>query len=89
MKRGSSLLLGGLEHFLLEGVRLGEVEGDLVGGDLVVDLSHGVELVLNLLLVEGVEEDLHVLLAVEGNSSASASDGCGVDLLNIITTDQL
>lgn len=65
------------------------MEGDLVGGDLVVDLGHGVELVLNLLLVEGVKEDLHVLLAVKGNSGAFASDGCRVDLLNIITTDQL
>ncbi len=83
------MLLGGLEHFLLEGVGLREVEGDLVGGDFVVDLSHSVELVLNLLLVEWVKEDLHVLLAIKGNSGASASDGCGVDLLNIITTDQL
>lgn len=39
-----------------------------MGGELVVDLGHGVELALNLLLVEGVEEDLNVLLAVKGNS---------------------
>lgn len=39
-----------------------------MGGELVVDLGHGVELVLNLLLVEGVQEELGVLLAVEGDS---------------------
>jgi hypothetical protein len=30
-----------------------------------------------------------VLLSVKSHSGAFASDGCGVDLLNIITTDQL
>jgi hypothetical protein len=44
------------------------VDADLVGGDLVVNLSHSIELVLNLLLVEGVEEESDVLLSVEGNS---------------------
>lgn len=73
-----------LKDLLLEGVGLREVDADLVGGDLVVDLGHGVNLVLNLLLVEGVKEELHVLLAVEGNSSASSSDGCGVYLFNTI-----
>lgn len=62
-----SLLLA-VHNFLLERVWLGEVDADLVGGEFVVDLSHGVELVLNLFFVEGVEEDLNVLLAVEGNS---------------------
>lgn len=66
--RGNSLLLLGFQDLLLEGVGLGEVDGDLVGGELVVDLGHGVELVLNLLLVEGVQEELRVLLAVEGHS---------------------
>lgn len=76
------MLLGSVHNLLLEGVGLGEVEGDLVGGELVVDLSHGVELVLNLLSVEGVEEELEVLLAVEGNSGGSASDGGWVYLFN-------
>jgi len=58
----------------LEGVGLGEINGNFVGGDLVVDGSHGLELVLNLLLVEGVETDLHVLLAVKGHSSGLASN---------------
>lgn len=70
------------QDFLLEGVGLGEVEGDLVGGDLVVDLSHGVKLVLNLLLVEGIDEDLSVLLSIEGHSGGLASDGSGIYLFN-------
>ena len=55
-----------------------------MGGELAVDLSHCLNLGLNLLLVEGVKEDLHVLLAIEGNSGGLASDGGGVALLNII-----
>jgi len=67
LKQALSLLLLG-EDLGLEGVGSGEVDGDLVGGDLVVDLRHGLNLGLNLFLVEGVEEDLNVLLAIEGNS---------------------
>lgn len=48
----------------------------------MVDLSHGVNLVFNLLLVEGVEEELHVLLTVEGNSGRLADDGGWVNLFN-------
>ena len=76
-----SLGLGG-EDLGLEGVGLGEADGDLVGGDLAVDLGHGLDLGLNLFLVEGVEEDLNVLLAIEGNSGWFACDGGGEDLLN-------
>ena len=39
-----------------------------MGGHLAVDLSHSLDLGLNLFLVEGVKEDLNVLLAIEGNS---------------------
>ena len=53
-----------------------------MGGDLVVDLSHGVDLVLNLLLVKWVEEELNVLLSVKGHSGGFASDGCRVALFN-------
>ena len=70
------------EDLGLEGVGSGEVDGDLVGGDLVVDLRHSLNLGLNLFLVEGVEEDLNVLLAIEGNSGWFACDGGGEDLLN-------
>ena len=76
-----SLVLGS-EDLGLEGVGSGEADGDLVGGDLAVDLGHGLDLGLNLFLVEGVEEDLNVLLAIEGNSGWFASDGGGEDLLN-------
>jgi hypothetical protein len=54
-----------------------------VGGELAVDLGHSLELALNLFSVEGVKEDLHVLLAIEGNSGGSASDSGGVALFNI------
>ena len=67
VKQALSLLLLG-ENLGLEGVGSGEVDGDLVGGDLVIDLGHGLNLGLNLFLVEGVKEDLNVLLAIEGNS---------------------
>ena len=63
----SSLVLGS-EDLGLEGVGSGEADGNLVGGELAVDLSHGLKLALNLFSVEGVKEDLHVLLAIEGNS---------------------
>ena len=61
-----SLLVG--EDLGLERVGSREGDRDLVGGDLVVDLGHSLELGLNLFLVEGVEEDLQVLLAIEGHS---------------------
>jgi hypothetical protein len=55
-----------------------------VGGELAVDLGHSLDLGLNLFLVKGVKEDLHVLLAIEGNSGGSACDGGGVALFNIL-----
>lgn len=54
-----------------------------MGGHLVVDLSHSVDLAFNLLLVEWVQEQLDVLLAVKGNSGGLASDGGWVALFNI------
>ncbi len=76
----SLFLLG--EDLGLEGVGSCEVDGDLVSGDLVVDLGHGLNLGLNLFLVEGVEEHLDVLLSIEGHSGCLASDGCGEALFN-------
>ena len=58
----------------MEGVGLGEIDGDFLGGQLIEDLGHCLQLALGFLSVEGVEEELHVLLAVEGNSSLSASN---------------
>jgi hypothetical protein len=72
-----------IENLLLEGVGSGEVEGDLVGGELVVDLGDGVQLALNLFLVQGVNEDLQVLLAVQGHTGRLAGDRSGVALFNI------
>ena len=55
-----------------------------MSGDLVVDLSHRLDLALNLFLVERVEEHLDVLLSVQGHSGRLASDGRGVALFNIL-----
>lgn len=66
-KTRSSLLLLLLD-LLLEGVGSGEVDGNLVGGEFLVDLGHSIDLSFNLFSVEGVQEDLNVLLAVKGNS---------------------
>jgi predicted methyltransferase MtxX (methanogen marker protein 4) len=57
------------------------VDADLVGGEFVVDLGHSINLAFNLLLVEDVQEDLDVLLTVEGDSGALSSDGSRVALL--------
>ena len=55
-----------------------------MGSELAVDLGHSLDLGLNLFSVKGVKEDLHVLLAIEGNSGSPASDGGGVALFNIL-----
>lgn len=67
-------MLLGIEDLLLERVGSGEVEGDLVGGELVVDGGDGVQLALDLFLVQGVKVDLDVLLAIEGHAGALAGD---------------
>ena len=61
-------MLLGIEDLLLEGVRSGEEDGDLVGGELVVDVGDGLKLSLDLFSVKGVKEHLHVLLTVKGHS---------------------
>lgn len=61
-------MLLGIEDLLLERVGLGKVDGDLVGGQLVVDLGDGIDFVLNLFFVKGVNEDSNVLLSVKGHS---------------------
>ena len=58
----------------MEGVGASEVEGDLVGGQLVVDVADGVKLALDLFLVQGVEEDLNVSLSVEGHAGRLPND---------------
>ncbi len=71
-----------VNHLLLERVWLGETNFDGLGGSLLVDFSNGVELAFNLVLVEGVQEQLHVLLSVKADAGVLASDGCGVHLNN-------
>jgi len=71
--KSTSLLLG-VEDLLLEGVGAREVEGDLVGGQLLVDLGDGVKLALDLFSVQGVDEHLHVLLPVKGHAGCLAGD---------------
>jgi len=53
-----------------------------VGGDLAVDLGHGLDLGLNLFLIKGVQEHLHVLLSIKGHSGCLSSDGCRIALFN-------
>ena len=68
------------DDLLLEQGWLGVAEGDLVGGQLVVAVHDGIQLVVHNLLVEWVEEDLGVLLAIHGNSGGLTSDVRWVDL---------
>ena len=63
------------QNLLLEGVGLGEVDGDLVSGQLLVDGCHSVQLVLNLLSVEGIKVELDVFLSIKSNSCILSSNG--------------
>jgi hypothetical protein len=76
-------LLLGLKNLLLEGVGLAKTELDLLVGVLVEDVAESVELVLNLLSVEGIKIHLLVLLSVKGDSGVSADDGGGEDLYDV------
>ena len=58
------------------------MNANFVGGDLVIDLCHSIDLALNSFLVEWIEEEFDVFLSVEGNSGCFASDGCWVALFN-------
>lgn len=58
------------------------MERDLVGSQLLVDLSHGVKLALDLFSVQRVNEHLHVLLPVKGHAGSLAGNRSGVDLFN-------
>jgi len=53
-----------------------------VGGQLLVDLSHGVKLALDLFSVQRVNEHLQVLLPVKGHTGSLAGNRSGVDLFN-------
>jgi len=53
---------------------LGETEGDLVSGELMVAVHNGIELVLHNFLVHWVEENLLVLLSINGDSDGSSGN---------------
>ena len=71
-----------IEESLLVSVGLGELEGDLVGGEFVVDVGKGVNFVSHGLSVEGVEHNSLVHLTVSGDSLSSSDNvGGGSDIV--------
>ena len=64
----SFLFLDLLELLLLEGSWLGEFEGDLVGSELGISVSHAIDLTLNEGLVKWVEEDSLVIAGIRSDS---------------------
>ena len=76
-RRFCSLALGVelLELLLLERSRLGELNAHRVGGELLVGIGHGLNLVLNEHLVEGVEEDLLGVAGDLANTSTASDNG--------------
>ena len=68
MSSVSFLLLDLLKLLLLEGSWLGELEHNLVGGELGIGVGHAIDLTLNKVLVEWVKEDSLVLTSVLSDS---------------------
>jgi hypothetical protein len=69
-----SLLVSELDDLLLEDGRLGETEGDLVGGQLVVAVDDGIELVFHNLVVERIKENDLLSSAISLNTGGSFLD---------------
>ena len=71
-----SVLFGleGVKFLLLEGSGLAEREGDGVGGQLGVGVSHGVKTLANGGLIKWIKEDSLSALSVDGNTGVAASD---------------
>lgn len=71
-----SVLFGleGVKFLLLEGSGLAEGEGDGVGGQLSVGVSHSVNTLADGGLIEWVKEDGLGALSVDGNTGVAASD---------------
>ena len=63
-----------VDDLLLEHGWLGETKGDLVGGQLLVDVGDGVKLVLHKGLVQWVKEDLLGSLSLKVDSKSSSGD---------------
>jgi len=72
--RSLFLVGSGLNNLLLEVSWLGEADGNLLGGELVIAVDNSVYLALHLGLVKWVQVDFLVLLTVEGDSGSSSSD---------------
>jgi hypothetical protein len=53
---------------------LGVTKSDLMGGELVIAVHNGIELVVHDLLIKWVEENLGVLSALHGNSGGFTGD---------------
>ena len=66
--------LSGSNELLLEVGWLREAQSDLGGGQSMVAVDDAVKLVSHLLSVKWVEENLLVLLAIEGHSGGLSSD---------------
>ena len=71
------LLLDKGKSLLLMSVRLGELEGNLVGGESSVGVGHSLEAGLHHVSVKGVEEDSLNTVAINVHSDRSASDDGG------------
>lgn len=78
--RSLFLVGSGLNNLLLEVSWLGEADGNLLGGELVIAVDNSVYLALHLGLVKWVQVDFLVLLTVEGDSGSSSSDAGWEDL---------
>jgi hypothetical protein len=74
-----SLFLELIEDLLLVNIRFGEVEGDLVGGKLLVGVLEGGGFVLHHFLIKGVEVDSLVVSSIKSASNATSDNGGGSD----------
>ena len=67
--------LQSVELLHLEGSGLGELDGDLVGGELLVSVGHGLDLVLNVGSVQRVQVDGLSDTSLLGDALTTADDG--------------
>lgn len=81
--RSSCSLFLSFHDFLLERVWLGESDSNFMSGDLLIDGSHSVNLVFNLLFIKRIKAQLYMLLAIEGDSGRSTGNWCWVALLKL------
>lgn len=68
------LLLEGVELLGLESSGLAEVEGDVVGSQLLVGVGNGFKAGLDVVLVKGIKEDLFAALAFNGDFDLATSN---------------